>query len=275
MSGLNGKTIIVTGASRGIGRAMAIRFAKDGANVVVAAKSAEPHPKLKGSIYETAQEVEAVGGNALPFQVDIRFENQVADMVRAATGRFGTIDALVNNAGAISLTGVEATLPNRYDLMQSVNARAVFICSQAVLPFLKKSSNPHILTLSPPINLETKWLKDHAPYTLSKFGMTLLTIGMSEEFKKYAISANCLWPRTIIATAAIEFAVGGRELFKNCRKPEIMADAAFEILKTPGGVLNGQCLIDEQLLRERGIEDFNHYAYDPDYANELISDLYL
>ncbi|MEW6673349.1 MAG: NAD(P)-dependent oxidoreductase [Thermodesulfobacteriota bacterium] len=275
MADLKGKTIIITGASRGIGRAMAVKFARDGANLVVAAKSAEPHPKLKGTIHEAAEEIEAAGGRALPFQVDIRFEDQVEAMVRAAMDRFGGIDVLVNNAGAISLTSVEKTPTSRYDLMQSINARGMFVCSRAVLPFLKNSANPHILTLSPPLNLDRKWFKDHAPYTLSKYGMTILSLGMSAEFRPYGIAVNTLWPRTIIATAAIEFAVGSRELFKNCRKPDIMADAAYEVITTEKCSLTGQCLIDEPFLRERGISDFARYAVEPDNQNALMNDLYL
>jgi citronellol/citronellal dehydrogenase len=275
MAGLKGKTIVITGASRGIGRALALKFAQDGANLVVAAKTAQPHPKLKGTIHDAAEEIEAAGGSALPFQVDIRFESQIDAMVQAAVDRFGGIDVLVNNAGAISLGSVEKTPVNRYDLMQAINARAVFVCSRAVLPFLKKSANPHILSLSPPINLDIKWLKDHAPYTLSKYGMTLLSLGMSAEFKKYGIAVNCLWPRTIIATAAIEFAVGSRELFKNCRKPEILADAAHAIITTEKCTLTGQCLIDEKILSEHGITDFDRYAVDPGNKDTLISDLYL
>jgi len=275
MADLKGKTIIITGASRGIGRAMAVKFARDGANLVVAAKTAQPHPKLKGTIYDSAEEIEAAGGRALPYQVDIRLENQVDAMVQTTLDRFGGIDVLVNNAGAISLSSVEKTPPNRYDLMQAVNPRGVFICSRAVLPFLRKSANPHILTLSPPINLDIKWFKDHAPYTLSKYGMTMLSLGMSAEFNPYGIAVNCLWPRTIIATAAIEFAVGSRDLFKNCRKPDIMADAAYAVITTEKCALTGQCLIDEQVLSEHGVSDFDHYAVEPGNTDALITDLYL
>jgi len=275
MADLSGRTIIITGASRGIGRCMALRFARDGANVVIAAKSAEPHTKLKGTIYTVAEEVESAGGTALPFQVDVRFEDQVSAMVEAAAQRFSRIDALVNNAGAISLTNVEDTPIKRYDLMQSINARAVFLCSQATLPYLKESKNPHILSLAPPLNLSGVWLRDHAPYTLSKYGMTVLSLGMSEEFEKYGISVNCLWPKTIIATAAIEFAVGSLDTFKYCRKPEIIADAAHAILTTEDRTLTGQCLIDEELLRERGITDLDRYAYDLEYAENLQTDLFI
>jgi len=275
MADLKGKTIIITGASRGIGRAMAVKFARDGANLVVAAKTAQPHPKLKGTIYDAAEEIEAAGGRALPYPVDIRFEDQVDAMVQAAIGRFGGIDVLVNNAGAISLSSVEKTSINRYDLMQTVNARAAFICSKTALPFLKESANPHILTLSPPINLDIKWFRDHAPYTLSKYGMTMLSLGMSAEFKPYGIAVNCLWPRTIIATAAIEFAVGSRDLFKNCRKPDIMADAAYAIITTEKCALTGQNLIDEQVLSEKGVSNFDGYAVESGNRDALISDLYL
>lgn len=275
MGNLADRTIVVTGASRGIGRAMALRFARDGANVVIAAKSVQPHAKLGGSIHQVAAEVRAAGGNSLAVQMDVRFENQVAAAVTAAVDRFGGIDAWINNAGAISLTGVESTPPKRYDLMQSINARAVFLCSRAALPHLKKSVNPHILSLSPPISLNPVWLRGHSPYTLSKYGMTLLTLGMSAEFESYGIAVNCLWPRTAIATAAVEFVLGGRELFKKCRTPDILADAAYEILTTEGRTLTGRALIDEYLLAERGVSDFSRYAYDPAHADELLPDFFL
>ncbi len=275
MEDLANKTIIITGASRGIGRAMALRFAQDGANIVIAAKSDTPHPKLKGTIHTVAEEVTAGGGRALPFKLDVRNEDQVARMVQAAVDTFGGIDALVNNAGAISLTTVEKTSFKRYDLMQSINSRAVFVCAQAALPFLKTSSNPHILSLSPPLNLNVKWFKNHAPYSLSKYGMTLLSLGMAAEFEPYGIAVNCLWPQTAIATAAIEFVVGNRDLFKNCRKPEIMADAAYEILITEKCQLSGQTLIDEQILQTRGYKDLKQYAVDPAHADQLLPDFFL
>jgi citronellol/citronellal dehydrogenase len=275
MNSLKDKTIIITGASRGIGRAMALRFAREGANLVIAAKSAEPHPKLEGTIHETASAVETAGGRALPVRVDVRFEDQVREMVQKATSAFGGIDALINNAGAIGLTGIEATSLKSYDLMQSINARAVYLCARSALPYLKKATNPHILNLSPPINLDLKWLKGHAPYTLSKYGMTLLTLGMAAEFKSYGIAVNSLWPKTVIATAAIEFAVGSRDMFKYCRKPDIMADAAHAVLTTPDCALSGQSLIDETLLKQRGVTDFNPYAYDPEYADRLQPDFFI
>lgn len=275
MADLKGKTIVITGASRGIGRAMALRFARSGANIVVAAKTAQPHPKLKGTIYDAVEEIEKAGGQGLPFQLDVRDSDQVEAMVQAAADRFGGIDVLINNAGAISLSGVENTSVSRYDLMQDINARAVFICSRAMLPFLKKSSSPHILSLSPPINLDPKWFKDHAPYTLSKYGMTILSLGMAAEFAGYGIAVNCLWPRTIIATAAIEFAVGNQELLKNCRKPDIVADAAHGIITTENCSLTGQCLIDEYFLKDLGVTDFERYAVDPENPQGLIPDIFL
>ena len=275
MGKLKNKTIIITGASRGIGRAMALRFARDGANIVIAAKSARPHPKLEGTIHTVAEEVTAAGGNALPIQLDVRQDDQVANMMQAAVDTFGGIDALVNNAGAISLTPVEKTPIKRYDLMQSINSRAVFTCAQSALPFLKASANPHILSLSPPLNLSIKWLKDHAPYTLSKYGMTMLSLGMAAEFEAYGIAVNCLWPQTAIATAAIEFVVGNRDLFKHCRNPEIMADAAYEVLITENGQLCGQTLTDEQILHQRGYTDFQQYAVDPTHADQLLPDFFL
>ena len=248
MTALSHKTVVITGASRGIGRAMALRFAREGARIVIAAKSAGPHPKLEGTISDVAREVEAAGGKALPFQLDVRLEARVAEMMSAAVEAFGGIDILINNAGAINLTSVEQTPIKRYDLMQSINSRAVFICSQAALPYLKSSANPHILNLSPPINLNKKWVKDFGPYTLSKYGMTLLTLAMSAEFAPYRIAVNSLWPQTAIATAAIEFVIGNRDFFKHCRKPDIVADAAYEIVTTTDRRLTGQTLTDEGIL---------------------------
>lgn len=275
MKPLRGKTIIITGSSRGIGRAMALKFAADGANIVVAAKSAEPHPKLPGTIHTVAAEVEAAGGQGLALQVDVRDADQVAAMAEQAAARFGGIDVLINNAGAISLTSVEKTPLKRYDLMQQINSRAVFLCSQGVLPHLKQAANPHILSLSPPVNLAPQWLAGHAPYTLSKYGMTLLSLGMAQEFRPYKIAVNTLWPRTIIATAAIEFAVGDRDTFRFCRTPEIMADAAYEIITTPELSLTGQTLIDEDVLRGRGISDFKDYRHDPEFDGDLFPDLFI
>jgi citronellol/citronellal dehydrogenase len=275
MTSLKDKTIIITGSSRGIGRAMARRFARQGANIVIAAKSTRAHPKLEGTIYSVAEEVEAAGGKALPIKVDVRFEDQVVKMVQAASDKFGGIDVLVNNAGAISLTKVEDTTTKRYDLMNGINSRAVFTCAKAVLPHLKKSANPHILSLSPPLNFDLKWLKDFGPYTLSKYGMTILSMAMSAEFEPYGIAVNCLWPRTAITTAAIEFVLGGREMFQRCRKPDILADAAYEIITTEGRGLTGRAVIDEEILRDRGYGDLKRYAYDPQHAADLLPDFFL
>jgi citronellol/citronellal dehydrogenase len=271
---LSGKTLFITGASRGIGREIALRAAADGANIVIAAKSAELHPKLPGTIFSVAQEVEAAGGKALPLQLDVRDENAVRDAMAKAAAHFGGIDALVNNAGAIRLTGVEHLEPKRFDLMYQINTRAVMVCSQAALPYLKESSSGHILNLSPPLNLAPKWFAQHGPYTVTKYGMSMLTLGMSEEFKKYGISVNSLWPQTMIATAAIEFELGSREAFKRARTPAIMADAAHAILASQGRSITGRLLIDEELLREQGQTEFEHYRYDP-AGGSLVPDLFL
>lgn len=260
---LTNKTIIITGASRGIGRAIALRCAQDGANVVIAAKSSEPHPKLKGTIHSVAKEIENSGGKALAYQLDVRKELQVKKLMQITAETFGGIDAVINNAGAISLTNVEQTSPKRYDLMQSVNHRAVYCTSHYAIPYLKKSDNPHILNLSPPINMNPKWFNDYAPYTLSKYGMSMLTIGLAEELRSAKIAVNSLWPQTMIATAAIEFAVADKEALRHCRHPAIMADAAYEVLTTKNAEITGRCMLDEDILRERGITGFEQYAVDP------------
>lgn len=270
---LNAKTLFITGASRGIGREIALRAARDGANVVIAAKSAEPHPKLAGTIHSVAAEVEAAGGKALALQLDVRDENAVGEAMARAAGHFGGIDALVNNAGAIKLVGVERLEPKRFDLMYQINTRAVMVCSQAALPYLKQSQG-HILSLSPPLNLAEKWFAQHGPYTVSKYGMSMLTLGMHEEFRKYGISVNALWPKTMIATAAIEFELGSRDAFMRARLPAIMADAAHAILGSTGRSISGRLLIDEDLLREQGQEDFEQYRYDPQ-GGPLVPDLFL
>ncbi|SDO27619.1 SDR family oxidoreductase [Pseudomonas jinjuensis] len=271
---LQGKTLFITGASRGIGREIALRAARDGANVVIAAKSAEPHPKLPGTIHSVAAEVEAAGGKALALQLDVRDENAVAAAMAQAAACFGGIDALVNNAGAIRLVGVEQLKPSRFDLMHQINTRAVLVCSQAALPYLKQSGNGHILSLSPPINLASKWFAQYGPYTVTKYGMSMLTLGMHEEFAKYGISVNSLWPRTIIATAAIEFEVGGSAMLRQARTPAIMADAAHAILCSGGRSISGRLLIDEEVLREQGQSEFEQYRVDPT-AGPLLPDLYL
>jgi citronellol/citronellal dehydrogenase len=271
---LKGKTLFITGASRGIGREIALRAARDGANIVIAAKSADPHPKLPGTIFSVAAEVEAAGGKALALQVDVRDEVTVREALAKANEHFGGIDALINNAGAIKLTGVQHIELKRFDLMHQINTRAVLLCSQAALPYLKKT-NGHILNLSPPLNLATKWFAQYSPYTVTKYGMSMLTLGMSEEFASYGISVNSLWPQTMIATAAIEFQLGSRESFKHARTPAIMADAAHVILSSSGRSITGRLLIDEEILGEHGVTDFEQYRFAPDTTDALMPDLFV
>lgn len=270
---LNGKTLFITGASRGIGREIALKAAADGAHIVIAAKSAEAHPKLAGTIHSVAAEVEAAGGKALAIQLDVRDEDAVRAAMARASEHFGGIDALINNAGAIKLAGVEKLEPKRFDLMYQINTRAVMVCSQAALPYLKQSAG-HIINLSPPLNIASKWFAQHGPYTVTKYGMSMLTLGMSEEFKKYGISVNSLWPRTVIATAAIEFELGGAQIFKQARTPAIMADAAYAILSSSGRSITGRLLIDDEILAEQGQRDFERYRYDPD-GGPLLTDLFV
>jgi citronellol/citronellal dehydrogenase len=271
---LQGKTLFITGASRGIGREIALRAARDGANIVIAAKSAEPHAKLPGTIHSVAAEVEAAGGKALALQVDVRDEEAVRKALAQANEHFGGIDALVNNAGAIKLTGVQHIELKRFDLMHQINTRAVLLCSQAALPYLKKSAG-HILNLSPPLNLASKWFAQFSPYTVTKYGMSMLTLGMSEEFAAYGISVNSLWPQTMIATAAIEFQLGNRESFKQARTPAIMADAAHVILGSSGRQITGRLLIDEEILRESGVTEFDQYRFDRESDAALVPDLFV
>jgi citronellol/citronellal dehydrogenase len=272
MADLKGKTLFITGGSRGIGEAIALRAAADGANVAIAAKTAEPHPKLPGTIYTAAKEIEAAGGTALPLQVDIRDEEQIAAAMRKTVETFGGIDVLVNNASAINLTGTLDTPMKRFDLMWSVNARATFACSQACIPHLRKSSNPHILTLAPPINLDPVWFKQNTAYTISKYGMSLCVIGLAAEFKDDGIAVNALWPRTVIATAALAM-LGGLTPPEYCRKPEIVADAAHAVLTRDSRCCTGNFYIDEDVLRESGVTDFERYAVVP--GNPLHPDLFL
>jgi citronellol/citronellal dehydrogenase len=271
MASLHGKTLFITGASRGIGLAIARRAARDGANVVIAAKSAVPNPKLPGTIHSAAAEVVAAGGRALPIACDIREEEQVRAAVAQAVERFGGIDILVNNASAIWLRGVLDTPMKRFDLMQQVNSRGSFLCAQACLPHLLKASNPHILTLAPPPNLDPKWWGPHAGYTLAKMGMSFLTIGLAAEFGPQGVAVNALWPRTVIATDAINM-IPGVEAAR-CRTPEILADAAHRVLASGVAEFNGRFLIDEELLRGDGVTDFSKYAVDPTQAPLL--DLFL
>jgi NAD(P)-dependent dehydrogenase (short-subunit alcohol dehydrogenase family) len=273
MTTLKGKTVFITGASRGIGEAIALKCAADGANVVIAAKSSEPHPKLPGTIHSVAEAVERAGGRALAIQLDVRDADQITSAVNQAASHFGGIDILVNNAGAIKLTGTDSTPVRSYDLMTQVNVRATFLCSQACLPYLEKSNHAHILNLSPPISLEPKWLENNVAYTITKYGMSLCTLGMASEFRDRKISVNSLWPRTAIATAAITWLMGD-DAVKNSRKPEIMADAAYEIFITPPTEITGQHLLDEDFLRSRrGIKDFSSYSCVP--GNPLMADFYV
>jgi citronellol/citronellal dehydrogenase len=272
MGDLRGKTLFITGASRGIGKAIALRAAADGANVVIAAKTAEEHPKLPGTIHSAAAEVEAAGGRALPLQVDIRDEEQVQRAVETAAEAFGGIDVLVNNASAINLTPTLATPMKRFDLMWSVNTRGTFACSQACIPYLRKAANPHILTLSPPLNLDPKWLAPHVAYTISKYGMSLCVLGMAEELRGDGIAVNALWPRTVIATAALAM-LGGIVKPENCRTPEIMADAAHAILNRDSRTTTGNFFLDDEVLAEAGVTDLDHYAVQP--GEWLQTDLFL
>ena len=269
---LKQKTILITGASRGIGKAIALRAAKDGANIVVAAKTAEPHPRLPGTIHTVAEEIQAAGGQALPVQVDIRDEKQISDMVEKTRNTFGGLDVLINNASAINLTDTLNTPMRRFDLMFSVNVRGTFACTQACLPLLLESDNPHILNLAPPLNMEPVWFKDHVAYTMAKYGMSMCVLGMAEEFRDRGVAVNALWPRTVIATSAL-ILLGGAVQPQNCRKPDIVADAAHEILIRDSKRCTGQFLIDEQVLREAGVEDFDQYAVDP--AQPLLADLFV
>nr|MBO2468494.1 short chain dehydrogenase [Xanthomonadaceae bacterium] len=271
MGSLAGKTLFITGASRGIGRAIALRAARDGANVAIAAKSSVPNPKLPGTIHSVAAEVEAAGGRALPIKCDIREEEQVHAAVAATVEAFGGIDILVNNASAIWLRGTLDTPMKRFDLMQQVNARGSFLCAQACLPHLLKAPNPHILTLAPPPNLDPKWWGPHTGYTLAKMGMSFVTLGLAAEFGPQGVAVNALWPRTVIATDALNM-IPGVEVAR-CRKPEIMADAAHAILVRQAAGFSGHFLIDEDVLRQAGVADFSGYAVDPSQA--LLPDLFL
>ena len=272
MSGLRGKTVFITGASRGIGRAIALRCAADGANVVITGKTATAHAKLPGTIHSVAAEVEHAGGKGLAIQLDVRDERALQAAVDFAATHFGGIDVLVNNASAIYLTQTPDTPVRRLDLMWEVNMRATFLASQACVPYLKKSGNPHILTLSPPLSYDAKWFAPHVAYTISKFGMSLCALGMAREFAAEGIAVNCLWPRTTIATAAIEFNFS-EEILRASRKPEIVADAAHYVFLQASRECTGNFFIDEELLRAAGTVDFEAYAVKP--GTPLFNDLFL
>jgi citronellol/citronellal dehydrogenase len=267
------KTAFITGASRGIGKAIALRLAKEGANIVVAAKSVEENPKLGGTIYSAANEIEEAGGKALAVQCDIRFEDQISSAVKNAVDTFGGIDILINNASAISLKPVEKTELKPFNLMYDINVKGTFFVSKACIPFLKNGTNSHILNLSPPINPDKKWLANHLAYTMSKYNMTMIGLGLSEELKKYKIAANCLWPKTTIATAAVRNLLGGDALVQMSRTAEIIADSAYYILKRPSTECTGNTFIDEEVLAEEGITDLEKYAVRP--GGKLYSDLFL
>jgi citronellol/citronellal dehydrogenase len=269
---LKNKTLFITGASRGIGLAIALRAARDGANVAIAAKTKDPHPKLPGTIYTAAEEIEKAGGRALPLICDVRFEDQIAAAVAETVAKFGGIDVLVNNASAISLTSTEATPMKRYDLMHQINTRGTYACSQACIPHLRKSENPHILNNSPPLNMSPKWFKNHVAYTMAKYGMSMCVLGMAEELRDDGIAVNAFWPRTAIATAAMEM-IGGESAMSQCRKPEIMADAAWSIVTRPSKSCTGNFFIDEEVLKAEGVTDFSRYAVDPNAT--LLPDFFL
>ncbi|MBY9014429.1 MAG: NAD(P)-dependent oxidoreductase [Candidatus Lokiarchaeota archaeon] len=273
MSSLKGKTAFITGASRGIGKAIAMRLAENGANIAVVAKTKDPHPKLSGTVYSAVEDIESVGAKAIPCIADVRIEKQIQSAVDTTIKEFGGIDILINDASAISLTPTLKTPMKRFDLMFSVNVRGTFLCSKLCLPYLKKSDNPHILNLSPPLNMDSKWFAHHVAYTMSKYGMSMCVLGMAEEFKKDGIAVNALWPRTAIATAAVKNLLGGETAFKHSRKPEIVADAAYIILTRPSRDYTGNFFIDDEVLIENGVTDLGKYSIIPNAR--LIPDFFL
>jgi citronellol/citronellal dehydrogenase len=263
MAGLDGKTLFITGASRGIGLAIALRAARDGAKIAVAAKTAEPHPKLPGTIHTAAREIDAAGGEALPLAVDVRDDAQVESALARTADAFGGIDIVVNNASAIYLADSQRTDMKRFDLMHQINARGSYMASKFAAPYLERSENPHVLMLSPPLDMQEKWFAAHTAYSMAKFGMSLAVLGLAGEFRRKGIAVNALWPRTTIATSAVQNLLGGDALMRASRKPEIVADAAHAIFTTPARDLTGRFLIDDTLLWERGVRDFDHYRVDP------------
>ena len=276
MSTLAGKTILMSGGSRGIGLAIALRAARDGANIALLAKTDTPHPKLEGTVHSAAAAIEAAGGRALPIVGDVRNDDDITEAVLKTEGEFGGIDIVVNNASVIDLSGSLDLAAKKYDLMQDVNVRGTFMLSRAAVPSLKDASNPHILSLSPPLNLSPRWLGAHTGYTLAKYGMTMATLGLAAEFAKDGIAANTLWPETTIATAAVRFALGGDRMMKVSRTPEVYADAAYEVLIRPAAERTGQTLIVEEVLRDAGVTDFSRYAATPGTPDsELFPDIFL
>ncbi|OGI65442.1 MAG: short chain dehydrogenase [Candidatus Muproteobacteria bacterium RBG_16_60_9] len=273
MANLRGKTLFITGASRGIGKAIGLRAARDGANVVIAAKTAEPHPKLPGTIYTAAKEIEAAGGRALPLVVDVRDEAQIQAAVEKTLETFGGIDILVNNASAIFLAGTVGTPMKRFDLMHQINTRGTYACSQACIPHLKNAANPHILNLSPPLNMDARWFASHVAYTMAKYGMSMCVLGMSAELKKDGIAVNALWPRTPIVTAAVQNLLGGEATIRGSRKPEIVADAAHAIFTKNSRSCTGNFFIDDDVLKAEGVTDLDRYAVVP--GAPLLPDFFL
>ena len=273
MTTLKGKTLFISGASRGIGLAIALRAARDGANIAIAAKTAEPHPKLKGTIYTAADDVRAAGGKALPILCDIRDEAQVMAAIDKTAAEFGGIDVCVNNASAISLTNSQATEMKRFDLMMGINTRGTFMVSKYCIPHLKKAENPHILMLSPPLDMKVKWFEHSTAYTITKFGMSMCVLGLSGELRAAGVAVNALWPRTTIATAAVGNLLGGDAMMRASRKPEIMGDAAYAILTRPSREFTGQFCIDDKVLYASGVRDFEHYRVDP--AVPLAQDFFV
>jgi len=270
---MQNKTVFITGASRGIGKAMALRLAKEGANIVIAAKSVEEDPRLGGTIYSAAAEVEAAGGKALPIQLDIRFEDQIQAAVHKAVDTFGSIDVLINNASAIQLTNTENTEAKRFDLMHSINVRGTFLMTKHCIPHLKRGKNPHIITLSPPINITPKWLGPHVAYTMTKFNMSMMALGWAAELKEDGIASNALWPRTTIDTAAVRNLLGGEMLAKMSRTPDILADAVYYIVTKNNLAYTGNTFIDEEVLAKEGITDLSHYSVVP--GAQLYQDLFV
>lgn len=271
---LAGKTVFITGASRGIGKTIALKLAKDGANIIVAAKTAKPHPKLPGTIYTACKEIEEAGGKALACIVDVRDEKSIQNAIDEAVKLFGGIDILINNASAIQLTDTENTNMKYYDLMHTINTRGTFLCTKLCLPYLKKSSHPHVLNISPPLNMRSHWFSAHVAYTMAKYGMSMCVLGMHEEFLPFGIGVNALWPITTIHTAAIDMLSGDHGKLLS-RKPEIMADAAYAILIKNPKICTGNFYLDEEVLRNEGIDDFTHYAYEQKNSHILNLDLFL